>query len=124
MNFAEALRYCRMCGRRSPAARNLTKKVGKNHKLTTAQIELIYKFAKEMKDIVGEREVILYCDKTNLPLQIDQTFLSDSVLLVSKGKWLADELSSTVVGEWIDQDLVKVFPNSVLLVSELEAVLA
>lgn len=112
-----------MCSRRSDLARDLCERVRKRRRLTTRQINLLYKIAEGVQAQVGTREAVIPFDGSSLPLSVSSAFLSEEVSLDRRGDWLVDTETDTVVGRWEAPGLLRVWPNGSVLVSELESVL-
>lgn len=98
-------------------------------RLSRKEIVLMENFAVRMRDLVGDGnvEVRVPLDslaRTRVPIPPELLLHGSRAELVVKGVWLADTVTGTVVGKYADgPDTLTLFPNSVILVTDLARVL-
>ena len=117
-----------MC-RGSVTAQNLYRKAKTGRRLSPKEIEMVERFAGRMRDLVGDENI-----EVRVPAGV---FAKQAVLippelllhgsraeLTLKGTWLADTVTETVVGKYVTgPDTLTLFPNPVILVTDLARVL-
>lgn len=126
--WSQCLRYCSMC-RGSVTAQILYRKAKTGQRLSSREIVLVEKFATRMRDLVGEEnmEVGLSAETLSgarIPIQPELLLHGDRAVITLKGVWLVDTVTGSVVGRYVDgPDTLTLFPNSVMLVTDLARVL-
>ena len=126
--WSQCLRYCSMC-RGSATAQNLYRKAKGGRRLTAAEVETMEGFAVRMRDLVGThtREVSIplrVLAGARVPIPPELVLHGDRAVITLKGVWLADTVSGGVVGKYANgPDTLTLFPNPVVLVTDLARVL-
>ena len=117
-----------MC-RGSVTAQILYRKAKTGQRLSSREILLVEKFATRMRDLVGEEnmEVGLSAETLSgarVPIPPELLLHGDRAVITLKGVWLVDTVTGSVVGRYADgPDTLTLFPNSVMLVTDLARVL-
>lgn len=126
--WSQCLRYCSMC-RGSVTAQILYRKAKTGQRLSSREIVLVEKFATRMRDLVGEEnmEVGLSAETLSgarVPIPPELLLHGDRAVITLRGVWLADTVTGSVVGRYVDgPDTLTLFPNPVMLVTDLARVL-
>jgi len=126
--WSQCLRYCSMC-RGSLTAQILYRKAKTGQRLSSREIVLVEKFATRMRDLVGEenKEVGLSAETLSgarIPIPPELLLHGDRAVITLRGVWLVDTVTGSVVGRYADgPDTLTLFPNSVMLVTDLARVL-
>lgn len=126
--WSQCLRYCSMC-RGSVTAQILYRKAKTGQRLSSREIVLVEKFATRMSGLVGEEnmEVGLSAETLSgarVPIPPELLLHGDRAVITLRGVWLADTVTGSVVGRYVDgPDTMTLFPNPVMLVTDLARVL-
>jgi len=126
--WSQCLRYCSMC-RGSVTAQILYRKAKTGQRLSSREIVLVEKFATRMRDLVGEENVGVGLSAETLsgvriPIPPELLLHGDRAVIALRGVWLVDTVTGSVVGRYADgPDTLTLFPNSVMLVTDLARVL-
>jgi hypothetical protein len=113
MNWEQAVRYCGMNPENKEAQR-LYKKAKKKNKLSSSEVEKIYRIAREISWVLGSVNHIIN-GNLSTPIRIPQKYILykkiyKEVVLVRKGNWLVEQTSSRVIGKFLDPG-VEIYPN-------------
>lgn len=128
LSWSQCLRYCSMC-RGSVTAQNLYRKAKTGRRLSPAEIRMVERFAVWMKDLVGDGNVEVRLPygtlaRTRVPIPPELLLHGSRAELTLKGPWLADAVTETVVGKYVDgPETLTLFPNPVILVNDLARLL-
>jgi hypothetical protein len=126
--WSQCLRYCSMC-RGSVTAQNLYRKAKTGRRLSPAEIRMVERFAGRMKDLVGDGNVEVRVPAGALSGRVvhippELLLHGNRAELTLKGPWLADTVTGTVVGKYVSgPETLTLFPNSVILVTDLARLL-
>ena len=112
----------------SPVAVNLARKAKKTRRLTRSEVQAIERFAAHMVKVVGTKSIVTKVPQSELTkLKVPEEIVinGDSAELVVRGKWLVDNVTGRCVGKWDDGgELLTVFPNPVILVTDAARVVS
>lgn len=126
--WSQCLRYCSMC-KGSATAQNLYRKAKEGRRLTPAEVVAVGGFATRMRDLVGTQAVDVKVSAgllvgSRIPIPPELVLHGDRAVITLRGVWLADTVTGSVVGRYVDgPDTLTLFPNSVMLVTDLARVL-
>jgi hypothetical protein len=124
MDWQQAVRYCGM-NPENPEAVRLCKKVRSKGRLSSEEVEKVYRLAEEISWVLGTDTYTLPCDIPT-PLYIPSKYIMykkvyKEVVLLRRGDWLVEEVSSKVVGKFFT-DRVEVYPNPYVSPGHLEEI--
>jgi hypothetical protein len=126
--WSQCLRYCSMC-KGSVTAQSLYRKAKEGRRLTPAEAVAIGGFATRMRELVGTQVVEVAVSAgvlagARIPIPPELVLHGDRAVIILKGMWLADTVTGSVVGRYVDgPDTLTLFPNPVVLVNDLSRVL-
>lgn len=126
--WSQCLRYCSMC-KGSVTAQSLYRKAKAGRRLTPVELVSMERFAIRMRDLVGTQPVDVKVSAgllagSRIPIPPELVLHGDRAVITLKGVWLADMVSGRAVGKYANgPDTVTLFPNPVILVTDLARVL-
>jgi hypothetical protein len=119
-SWTEAVRYCKF----APEGRGLAKKAKKGHRLSQAEVAMVYRLAEDMKWVVGFEGVELPQELVDLPLDLsaDKTLFKAPARFIHRAGWVIEEYTGDVVGKYEKNRAVRFYPNAHVLVADLKSV--
>lgn len=126
--WSQCLRYCSMC-KGSVTAQSLYRKAKAGRRLTPVELVSMERFAIRMRDLVGTQPVDVKVSAgllagSRIPIPPELVLHGDRAVITLRGVWLADMVSGRAVGKYANgPDTVTLFPNPVILVTDLARVL-
>ena len=122
--WSQCLRYCSMC-RGSVTAQNLYRKAKRGSRLTRGEMAAVEGFATRMRELVGTHTIDVEVPAgllagSRIPIPPELVLHGDRAVITLRGLWLADTVTGSVVGRYANgPDTLTLFPNSVMLVTDL-----
>ncbi len=119
-SWTEALRYCKF----APEGRGLAKKAKKGHRLSQAEVAMVYRLAEDMRWVVGSEHLELPQEAVDLPLDLsaDKTLFGVPARLIHRAGWVIEEYTGDVVGKYEKNGAVRFYPNAHVLTTDLKSV--
>ena len=106
-------------------AQNLYRKAKRGSRLTRGEMAAVEGFATRMRELVGTHTIDVAVPAgllagSSIPVPPELVLHGDRAVITLRGLWLADTVTGSVVGRYANgPDTLTLFPNSVMLVTDL-----